>query len=487
MHSIIFAITAALAATAAAFDCHGPYFSFYNRHGPAMSSQRLDPALFPGQQSPHMHDFDGGNALSADVSYESLQGSDCTTARIKPDKSLYWRPALYWNGNGTGMYPVPNSFLKIYYKFGDNGNAKAKNISEFPEDFSMIAGDPFRRSEDEKNEAGIDWTCIGEDYSRITAKGFPTGFTSCGQGLTTQLTFPSCWNGNALDPKKPNAHMAYPSGGGSGIDACPEGFQAARFPAIFIEFWWDVKAFDGQYSANDNPWVLAQGDPTGFGMHADFKNGWAKGVLAKATSDDGYCNCGCGCGDDQMRECFGAENVNNDADISTCAAKSAFADEAGVVEKLPGCNPIQEGPGEATAVSGPDCTAAAAPGAGDATSAVASATSAAASIISSAASEAISAVSSIVATIADIESTATPESTSNPAPETTLVSKSRHGHHHYHTAVPGGASEALPADAESSECTNAATVTVTPPPVTVTVTATAAGGYAVDRRRRRHN
>lgn len=378
MRSNILAFTAALATTAVAgeFDCHGPYFSFYNRKGPAMSSQRLDPALFPGVQSPHMHDFDGGNGLGLDSTFADLQGSECTTARIKPDKSLYWRPALYWNGNGTGLYPVPNSFLKVYYKFGDAGNVKAKNISEFPEDFAMMAGDPFRRSEDEKNEAGIDWTCIGENYSRITSKGFPTGFTSCKEGLTTQLTFPACWNGEKLDPKNPNAHMAYPTNNGLGIDACPEGFQAARFPSIFIEFWWDVTAFDNQYGANDNPWVLAQGDPTGFGMHADFKNGWEKGVLAKATSDDGFCNCGCGCGEDQMRECFGTENVNTDDDWKTCAAKPALAVETGVVKKLPGCNPIQDGPQEAKAYSGPDCSAAApAGGNGNSTAPAASAVS----------------------------------------------------------------------------------------------------------------
>jgi hypothetical protein len=82
------------------------------------------------------------------------------------------------------------------------------------------------------------------------------------------------------------------------------------------------------------------------------------------------------------------------------------------------------------------------------------------------------------------------ESTAIPTLATTVVSKSRHGHYHHHTVVPGDASEALPASAESSECTNAATVTVTSPPVTVTVTATVASqnsGYAVDKRRRRHN
>jgi hypothetical protein len=377
----IFALTAGLAATASAFDCHGPYFSFYNRAGPAMSFQRLDPALFPGQQSPHLHSFDGGNGLAADMTFETTQESTCTTARIKPDMSLYWRPTLFWNGNNTGFYKVPDKFLKVYYKFGDAGNEKA-TVSEFPENFQMIAGDPFKRSDDGNNPAGIRWSCLGENYSRIDSKGFPTGFTSCKEGLTSELTFPSCWNGKELDPKNPSAHMTWPTAGGKGIDACPEGFKEARFPAIFIEFWWDVSGFDGQYKATDNPWSLANGDPTGFGFHADFRNGWKKGVLAKATADEGYCNCGCGCGNDQMKECFGADNVNddNDADFMSCTAKPAFSIESTqAIDKLPGCNPLQAGPERATQATGPDCTAGAAPpssGGNKTTTAVPSATKA---------------------------------------------------------------------------------------------------------------
>lgn len=361
----LFALTAGLAATASAFDCHGPYFSFYNRAGPAMSFQRLDPALFPGQQSPHLHSFDGGNALAADMTFETTQESTCTTARIKPDKSLYWRPTLFWNGNNTGFYKVPDKFLKIYYKFGDAGNEKAA-VSEFPENFQMIAGDPFKRAEGD-NPAGVKWACLGEGYSRIDSMGFPKGFDSCKEGLTSELTFPACWNGKDLDPKNPSAHMAWPTASGKGIDACPEGFKVKRFPSIFIEFWYDVSAFDGHYTKDDMPWVLSNGDPTGFGFHADFRNGWEKGVLAKATADQGYCNCGCGCGNDQMKECFGAENVNddNDAGFKSCTAKQAFGeDKTQAIDKLPGCNPLQAGPQRATVVSGPGCTAAAAPPSG---------------------------------------------------------------------------------------------------------------------------
>jgi len=261
------AFTAALTATATAFDCNGPYFSFYNRNGNSMSYQRLDPALFPGQESPHLHSFDGGNGLAASMGFDTTQGSSCTTARIKPDKSLYWRPTLYWNGNNTGFYRVPDKYLKVYYKFGDSGNIRA-NVTGFPENFKMIAGNPFKRSDDGNNPGGIKWSCKGANYASIDSVGFPKGFTSCLEGLATEITFPSCWNGNAIDPANPGAHMAWPTAGGTGINACPTGFKQACFPAIFIEFWYDISVFDGQYSTDSVPWVLANGDPTGFGFHA---------------------------------------------------------------------------------------------------------------------------------------------------------------------------------------------------------------------------
>jgi len=64
-------------------------------------------------------------------------------------------------------------------------------------------------------------------------------------------------------------------------------------------------------------------------------------VLGKATAETGYCNCGCGCGDEEMKQCFGAENVNDngDADFQSCSATSVFSGEDGShVESLPGCD-----------------------------------------------------------------------------------------------------------------------------------------------------
>jgi hypothetical protein len=358
-------LTAALATTASA-DCHGNYFNFFNRPGSAMSYQRVDPALQPGTASPHMHSFDGGNSVSANTDFAATQSSTCTTARIKTDKSLYWRPTLYWNGNGTGYHRVPEKSTKIYYKFGDGD--KWANVTGFPEDFNMIAGDPKKRSLGD-NPAGVQWGCHGPNGrmdDKIFEKGFPTGFHDCSYGFATEVTFPSCWNGKLLDPKNPYDHMAYPNGGaGVGIENCPTTHRAARFPTIFIEFWYDISPFNGTYADDSVPWVLSNGDPTGYSFHADFLNGWEKGVLEKAIAETGGCNCGCGCGQEDMEQCFGKANVNVDDTVEweQCSGmdSTSTGEAAAVVETLPGCNPIQSGPADATAVSGPGCSATAAP------------------------------------------------------------------------------------------------------------------------------
>lgn len=369
------ALTASLAATTSAFSCNGNYFSFFNRDGPALSYQRIDPSLYPGQTSPHLHSFDGGNGLGASTTYQNTQDSKCSTARVKTDKSLYWRPTLFYS-NGTGYYRVPEKASKIYYKFGDGDNWA--NVTGFPEDFNMMAGQPTKRA-DGDNPAGVRWGCHQPDGrdDKIFSNGFPKGFQSCQYGFASEVTFPSCWNGEKTDPKNPHAHLAYPSGyGGIGIENCPTTHRAARFPTIFIEFWYDIAQFDGQYSADSVPWVLSNGDPTGFGFHADFLNGWEKGVLEKATAQTGGCNCGCGCGQTEMEQCFGAENVNKneDTEFQQCSVMGANSAEAApVLDTLPGCNPIQSGPADATAASGPGCTAAPVAG-GDKSSAVASMT-----------------------------------------------------------------------------------------------------------------
>ena len=94
------------------------------------------------------------------------------------------------------------------------------------------------------------------------------------------------------------------------------------------------------------------------------RNGWEKGVLAKATAETGYCNCGCGCGEDEMRACFGVDQVNSVIDkdfekFESCSATPEFpGDDQSPLDKLPGCNPLQYGPEMATPQTGEGCVTA---------------------------------------------------------------------------------------------------------------------------------
>jgi len=36
--------------------------------------------------------------------FEELRAGECTSCRVKMDKSSYWHPQLYFRDDGTGMY-----------------------------------------------------------------------------------------------------------------------------------------------------------------------------------------------------------------------------------------------------------------------------------------------------------------------------------------------------------------------------------------------
>lgn len=62
--------------------------------------------------------------------------------------------------------------------------------------------------------------------------------------------------------------MAYPAIGTYDGGVCPESHPKAIF-SLFYEFFYDTSPF-----RDFNKWVYAMGDPTGYGLHGDFINGW---------------------------------------------------------------------------------------------------------------------------------------------------------------------------------------------------------------------
>ena len=273
--SALLAFSVALAGQAAAQQ--GAYFVLEGG-GMPLVLERIDPAISPGQvPSQHVHSIVGGNGFAASMDFAQTQKSTCSTVSPIADKSNYWMPNLYFHDptNGSFIRVPEQPYHKIYYKYGNGENEYDTDIQEFPQEFRMIGGNAVARALDSQamgpygSELG--WACHGAGTASSPNNdtvGFPSGFTSCPYGFAASITLPSCWNGQDFDPQNPSAHMAYPVA--DGIQGCPAPHNVARFPQIFVEYWLNVDTFDGLYTAEEVPWVLAMGDATGYGFHVDF-------------------------------------------------------------------------------------------------------------------------------------------------------------------------------------------------------------------------
>jgi len=165
--------------------------------------------------------------------------------------------------------------------------------------------------------------------------------TNCPNGLRAQVFFPACWDGVNLDSPDHKSHMAYPDGIDSG--QCPSS-HPHHLVSIFFEVWFNVAPFN---ALNDGGrFVLANGDPTGYGLHGDFLNGWDRSVLSRAVQT-------CTDGSGVIENCPVFQNENrfvSNADMNSCAASNPLPSEnvSGPMPNLPGCVAVTNGPAAAT-------------------------------------------------------------------------------------------------------------------------------------------
>lgn len=158
----------------------------------------------------------------------------------------------------------------------------------------------------------------------------------CTQGIRAEIAFPSCWNGEDLDSDDHMSHMAYPDLVDDG--KCPDGFPK-RLVTLMYETIWNTYAFKGV----DGEFVWANGDPTGYGYHADFIHGWEDDVLERAVKE-------CRSETGMVEDCpvFELQSLEKQ---HQCAMDlpSLFAEERFDVceDGLPGDVPILRGPGYA--------------------------------------------------------------------------------------------------------------------------------------------
>ena len=172
---------------------------------------------------------------------------------------------------------------------------------------------------------------MGDPVNKGEGVGFPdVGCDGYASPLRADIHFPSCYNPEAgLTSYTDN--MAYPEGAGNGKVDCPEGW--IHVPHLFLEVYWNTPLFDGRWTPNTGkqPFVLSNGDATGYSSHADFMAGWDEDLLQHIIDT-------CDAGTSGMDNCPGLFYGINDED---CTIKSEIDEEiGGELSALPGSNPV---------------------------------------------------------------------------------------------------------------------------------------------------
>lgn len=152
-----------------------------------------------------------------------------------------------------------------------------------------------------------------------------------------------------LDSPDHRSHMSWPTNGNNnGGGDCPAS-HPVKVVQLFYEFIFEVQKFP--FNAAGTPtWVFANGDATGYGLHADFINGWPQlingtNVLQRAIDE---CNDNLGVGG-VLTDCRPFDGLINEAQAQSCRPENGQVDEDigfnREIAFLPGNNPLWVGDG----------------------------------------------------------------------------------------------------------------------------------------------
>jgi uncharacterized protein DUF1996 len=211
-----------------------------------------DPIVSPGAPgASHFHDFFGNVSTNASSTRESLVRAG-TTCRRSADRSGYWVPRLFVNGQ-----PVTPIRAQIYYV---TAGKNPRTVRPFPAGLKVIAGASTALGPQDPRVTS--WHC-GPDSGVRQQTEVPT--CPDGDRLRLQVRFPDCWNGRNTDLPGHKVHMAYSLRG-----RCPSGYPVS-VPRIIMNV---VYPFGG------GPGVtLSSGSQ--YTAHADFFNAWDQRALAR--------------------------------------------------------------------------------------------------------------------------------------------------------------------------------------------------------------
>ncbi|KAF2740116.1 WSC-domain-containing protein [Polyplosphaeria fusca] len=313
--------------------------------------ERLDPVVSPGVVSGHVHTISGGSGFAPNITYQQARASKCSSCQIKEDLSNYWTPQLYFQAQNGSFIPVPvagdgsdlNGGMIVYYL--QRPGKQGEKLKTFPEGFRMLAGDTFKRNfTGDLAAKAVTFNCLQNGSPPLPETNALPNY-NCPGGLRAQLFFPSCWNGRDLDTPDHRSHVSYFNGTEYNSGLCPSNFPI-HMVSIFFEVLYDTNRFKDMWYGNQQPFVFANGDPTGYGFHGDFVNGWDTNVLQNAID-----NCNANNGD--VSACSAVTMFSVD-ECNACKLPTVVAENTdGWQRSLPGCNPVQNGPAYASRVPCP--------------------------------------------------------------------------------------------------------------------------------------
>lgn len=300
-------------------------------------NERLDPVVSPNVLGSHMHKVFGGSAFAANYNYDDQMKSSCTSTSLSIDKSNYWSPNLYWVTKDTYGADGQHSFIPIpatarFYYFLDP-EVTTNRITAFPPGFRVLAGDPNNKNP----QSWINYGCIGGNAQRGDFN-FPQ---ACPGGIQSNINFPQCWDGLNLY-KSDNSHVKYGNSITGGY--CPYS-HPIKLPAIMLEVNWQTDKIlqnaATQVVAGNLAW--ANGDTTGYGIHADFTNAWDLSIL-QAALDNPKCNNA----SMSIQDCENFKPYYQTIQTQQACSQpdrgvvyEEFGnDDSVAVPKLPGCNPL---------------------------------------------------------------------------------------------------------------------------------------------------
>ncbi|OLN83070.1 hypothetical protein CCHL11_09654 [Colletotrichum chlorophyti] len=338
-------------------------FAVLRFNGKELVRTRVDPIVSPGKPASHVHGVMGGSNFGMSATGETLAQSKCTNAMINGDNSAYWFPWLYFQDPKTKKFePVEMFYTNVYYFFDGTDD----EIKAFPKGLQIFSGNASTRvvpsSGGKQNLEPADgpiqpvqWTCPRKSYN---PPSYPTGSDGSTAGivdpnndgsgvgfpdqecdgfaspLRADVHMPSCYNPDkALDDYQNS--MTWPSNKDAADKRrknCPPGY--IHVPHMFFEVYWNTPKFSDRWTPGQGsqPFVLSNGDTSGYSSHADFIAAWDQDVLQQIIDN-------CNAGSSGMDKCPGLlKGLNTNKDCTIPSPLDEVTD--GILDKLPGDNPL---------------------------------------------------------------------------------------------------------------------------------------------------